>query len=138
MKTNKILFGGITGGIAYFFLGWIVYGILLKDFTTNSFNQCAMKPDDQMIWWALIASNLASGFLLAFIFSISNTIGFMSGIKIGAIVGLLIALYLDLSFHSMTNLFNNFNAVIVDIVVNTILAGIVGACVAQVMSSRGE
>ena len=32
MNYKKIIIGGIAGGIAYFFLGWLVYGILLANF----------------------------------------------------------------------------------------------------------
>jgi hypothetical protein len=57
MNTKKILYGGITGGVAFFFLGWLIYGILLN-YEANQ-NQCAARPMDQFIWPALILSNLA-------------------------------------------------------------------------------
>lgn len=34
----KILKGTVFGGIAYFLLGWLIYGILLMDFAASSFN----------------------------------------------------------------------------------------------------
>jgi hypothetical protein len=32
MNTNKFLIGGIIGGIAYFLIGWLVWGMLLMNF----------------------------------------------------------------------------------------------------------
>jgi hypothetical protein len=69
MKTNKILLGGITGGVVLFLLGWIICGLLLINYTIANYNQCMNRPMQEMIWWALILSNLALGFLLATIFS---------------------------------------------------------------------
>ncbi len=34
MKTNKILLAGLAGAVLNFFLGWLVYGMLLYDFIT--------------------------------------------------------------------------------------------------------
>ncbi|MBN2892920.1 MAG: hypothetical protein JXL97_13720, partial [Bacteroidales bacterium] len=54
----KILRGTIFGGIAFFLLGWLVYGMLLMDFMAANSNNCAARLDDEMIWWAMIVSNL--------------------------------------------------------------------------------
>jgi hypothetical protein len=89
--TNKTLLGALAGGVALFLLGWLIYGMLLMDYTTANFNQCASNPPDQMIWWAIIASSLATGLLLALIFSWSNTSGAAAGAQKGAIIGALMA-----------------------------------------------
>ena len=59
----KILRGTIFGGISNFLLGWVIYGILLMGFLSANMNQCAARPDE-MIWWALILSNLSAALLL--------------------------------------------------------------------------
>ena len=41
---KKIILGGLTGGFAYFMLGWLVYGVLLADFSKANYNQCAARP----------------------------------------------------------------------------------------------
>ncbi|HCU17800.1 MAG: hypothetical protein A2X05_16965 [Bacteroidetes bacterium GWE2_41_25] len=133
MKTNKILLGGITGGVSFFLLGWLIYGVLLMDYLTANYNQCAMRPMQEMIWWALVLSNLALGFLLSIVFSWSNTTGIMAGAKVAAITGLLLSLYLDLSFYAMTSMFSNLTAMFVDIIVFTIMSAITGVVIAWVM-----
>jgi len=133
MKTNKILFGGLAGGVAFFLLGWVIYGMLLMDYTTANFNQCANRPMQEMIWWAMIGSNLAMGFLLSVIFSWSNTTGLMAGAKVAAIVGLLLSLALDLSFYSMTTMYPNLSVIFVDIIAYTVWFTLAGAITGWVM-----
>lgn len=134
MKTNKILLGGLAGGVTFFLLGWLVYGVLLMDYTTANYNQCAMRPMQDMIWWAMILSNLAFGFLLSMIFSWSNTTGIMSGAKVAGIVGLLMSISIDLGFWAMSSMFSNFTAVFVDIVAYSVMSAIAGVAIAWVMS----
>jgi hypothetical protein len=133
MKTNKILLGGIAGGVTFFLLGWLVYGVLLMDYTTANYNQCSMRPMQEMIWWALVLSNLAFGYLLSIVFSWSNTAGIGAGAKVAAIIGLLLSLSIDLSYYAMSSIFSNFTAVIVDIISFTIMSSITGVVVAWVM-----
>lgn len=133
MKTKKILLGGIAGGVTFFLLGWLVYGILLMNYTTANYNQCAMRPMEEMIWIAMIISNLAFGFLLSVIFNWSNTTGILSGLKVAGITGLLICVSLDFSLYSMSSMFSGIPALLVDIVVYTIMSALTGVVVAWVM-----
>ena len=133
MKTNKILLGGIAGGVSFFLLGWLIYGVLLMNFTMANYNQCSMRPMEEMVWWAMILSNLAFGFLLSLICSWSNTTRLIDGAKVGAIIGLLLALSIDLSFYSMSTMFSNLKAIFVDIIAYTVMTAIVGAVVGWVL-----
>jgi hypothetical protein len=133
MQTNKILLGGLAGGIALFLLGWIIYGILLMDFAATNYNQCMNRPNMDMIWWALILSNLAFGFLLAFIFSRTGTTGFVGGAKLGAIIGIFLSLSIDLGYYSMTTMYVRPSAILVDVAAYIIYIALAGAVVAWVM-----
>ena len=133
MKTNKVIIGGLVGGVAFFFLGWIIYGMFLMDYLMANQNQCAMRPMEEMIWWSLILSNLAWAFAYAIIFSWSNISTFVGGLKAGIILGLLIATSIDLSFFSMTTMFNNLTIVVVDVLASTTMSAIGGGIIAAVM-----
>jgi len=133
MKTNKILVGGITGGVTLFLLGWVIYGILLMNYSTANYNQCMNRPMQDMIWWSMIVSNLALGFLLATIFSWSDTTGFMAGAKTAGIIGLLLYVSMDFGYYSMTTMYVNPSVIIVDIIAYTIYLAIAGAIVAWAM-----
>jgi hypothetical protein len=121
----KILRGTVFGGITYFFLGWLVWGILLMDFMSANMNQCAARTD-VMIWWAMIASALAAALLLTLILNWAKAKGVINGLFYGALFGLLYGSVVDLSSWSMTTMFNNFGVLIVDILLSTVVFAIVG------------
>jgi hypothetical protein len=128
MNFKKIFLVGLFGGIFSFFLGWLLFGIVFKD-AMHYEVEGVMKSDTDMVWWAMILSNLLWGWLFAYIFirwaSIST---WLAGLKAGAIIGLLFVAALDFGFLSMTNLFT-LNGAIVDILINTVYCGIIGAFV---------
>jgi hypothetical protein len=133
MKTNKILPGGIAGAVVFFLLGWVIYGILLKDFMAANYNQSVSRPMEDMVWWALILSNLGYGFLLSFVLSWSNTTSAITGARLGGIIGFLLALSVDLGFYAMSTYISNVTAILVDIIVYIVMSAIAGAVVAWVM-----
>lgn len=57
----------------------------------------------------------------------ANTTTWQSGMNRGAIIGLMFCLSLDFMFMSMSTMFNNWTAVIVDVAIGTVMTGIVGA-----------
>lgn len=122
----KILKGTIFGGICYFLLGWLVYGILLMDFFIANTNQCANKPEGEMIWWAMIVSNLAAALLLTLMMNWSKAKGVTDGLKIGAIFGSLFTTIIDFSFWSMTTMYSSLTALFVEIIVSAAMFAVVG------------
>ncbi len=121
----KILRGTLFGGITYFLLGWLAWGILLMDFMTANTNQCAVRPG-VMIWWAMIVSGFAAALLLTLILNWVKAKGVINGLKYGALFGILYASVVDLSSWSMTTMFNSFGVLVVDVLVSTIVFAIVG------------
>jgi hypothetical protein len=136
MKTNKILLGGVAGGVTFFLLGWLVYGILLSSYMTANLNQCAARPMTEMVWWAMILSNLALGFLLALVFTWSKIDNLKSGARVSAILGVLISASVDLGNYSMTNVYSSLSVIVVDVLVYTILLTITGIVVAKVIGTK--
>ena len=55
MMNTKTIVAGVIGGIVYFLLGWLIYGMLMSDFfEANSGSATGvMRADDEMIMWAL-------------------------------------------------------------------------------------
>jgi hypothetical protein len=122
----KILKGTVFGGIANFFLGWVIYGMLLMDFMKSNSNQCSARPDMEMIWWAMIASCLVYALFLTLFLKGSGSSTWLDGIKTGALFGCLYSVTVDLSFYSMTTMFNSFTPIIVDAIAATVMAAIIG------------
>ena len=121
----KIVRGTIFGGISYFLLGWLVYGILLMGFLSTNMNQCAARTDE-MIWWAIILSNFTAALLLTLFLKWFGAKGIIDGLKIGALFGSLYAATVALSSWSMTTMYTGLGALIVDIIASTILFAIIG------------
>lgn len=122
----KILRGTIFGGITFFLLGWLVYGILLMDFMAANSNNCAARLDNEMIWWAMIVSNLVLALFVTLVLKWSGAKSITDGMRIGAVIGFLTGLSTDLSFYSMTTMISNLTALIVDVLVYTLVLGVVG------------
>jgi hypothetical protein len=122
----KILRGTIFGGIFYFLLGWLVYGILLMNYFTANSNQCLTKPQGEMVWWAMIVSTLLTALFLTLVLNWSKAGKVTDGLIKGAIFGALFAAMNDFSFWSMTTMYSSFVPIIADIVVSGIVFGLTG------------
>lgn len=122
----KILKGTIFGGLAYFLIGWLVYGIILMDFFMSNSNQCANRPGGEMIWWAIIVSNLCAALLLTIFLDRSNAKSVADGVTTGAIFGALFTATIDLSFWSMTTMYNSIWPIVVEIAVSAVIYALIG------------
>lgn len=63
----KILKGTLIGGVLFFFMGWLIWGILLSGFMAENTNQAFNRPENEMVWWSLILSNLLLGLLMTLV-----------------------------------------------------------------------
>lgn len=130
MNTNKFLLGGIIGGIANFFLGWLVWGMLLMNFMKENSNQVTgvFRGEDDMIWWALILGNLGIGFLLSFIIAKAKINSAGAGAAAGAVTGLFTSVGIDCMMYAQVNLWNT-RAMMVDVAATVVVGAIVGAII---------
>ena len=90
----KILRGTLFGGITYFFLGWLVYGFLLMDFFSSRSNMCANRPEGEMIWWAIIVSNLLAALFLTLFLDRGKAGGIVDGLNTGTDGAIFVNLYI--------------------------------------------
>ena len=131
MDTKKVTIGGILGGIVYFFLGWLIYGILLRGTLALPAEISAVieYPPEEMKISFMIISCLALGLFLAVIFNRWAGIStFTGGMKGGAFIGLSISLIVGTSMLSMYR-FGSVPNLIIDMVANAICMGIAGGVV---------
>lgn len=123
---KKILTGTVAGGITYFLLGWLFYGIFFMNFFSANMNQCANKTDGSIEWWSLILSNLIMALILTLVLKWSGASRIADGLKTGALFGILFALTINLSFWSMTTMYSNFGTLLTDALVNTVILAVTG------------
>jgi hypothetical protein len=135
MGTKKFVIGTLVGGITYFILGYLIYGMALSGFfSRNSLGPPgSMKTMNDIIWWALILGNLAGAALLTYIFlKLTNINSFGSGARVGAAIGFLMGLSTDLiQFATANNL--DRKATLVDVIVVTVMTAIVGGVIGVVL-----
>jgi hypothetical protein len=124
--SMKIIRGTVFGGIAFFFLGWLVWGILLADVMANLMDTTLNRPADGMVWWAIILSNLVFALLLTLCLKWSGAKGIADGLKTGAIIGVLYSLTADLGMYSMTTIIKSASAIVIDVLVYSVVAAIMG------------
>jgi hypothetical protein len=137
MKTSKILLATLVGGIVFFLLGWLVYGILLMDFMQNNSQMVAGAEKDPPVWWALIVAHFLFALLLAVIYGRWASIStFATGAKAGAVIGIILSLGIDLFFYA-TMVGHTATTIIVDVIASVVIMAISGGVIAWVLG-RGN
>ncbi|HRY99258.1 MAG TPA: hypothetical protein P5550_09420 [Bacteroidales bacterium] len=129
----KVIYAALAGAVAYFLLGWLVWGTLLMDFMeANSTHYPGLMKEEPMLGLYFL-SNLAISFMLAYVFH--QWAGFRTaarGAWGGLLIGACIVISYDLMFFGGMNMFNS-KAMAVDIIAGTLVLGIVGAVIGWVL-----
>lgn len=124
MNAKKLVAGGALGGIAYFLLGWVVYGIVLHDFFPQ-------PPGEENLTHILIGS-MSYGFLVGWVFQLNEGISkCVPGIKAGMGIGLFVALHMTYFMH-MNETSMDIKLMVVDCIAMIGISALVGATVAVV------
>ncbi len=127
MNTSKFLLSTFVGGIVYFLLGWLVYGVILTNMYPASENVC-------FLFYFL--GSLSFSALLAYVFNkwagISN---WASGAKAGAFLAFLIALYVNFFMYANAAEINYQN-MIIDVVAGALMGAITGAVIAMLSGDK--
>jgi len=133
MNSQKFIVAGIAGGIVNLLLGWLIYGMLLKEFMASNMQSGLMRSDSDMIWWALIVGNLAFGFLLAYVIGKSATTSAGQGAGVGFIVGLLVCLGYDLIMYATSTIMSSLKGAAADVAATAVMSAIAGAVIGWVL-----
>lgn len=123
-----MLIGGLIAGLVAFFLGWLVFGILLDSWYESNMTHYEGLEKAEPIMWSLVIANIALGFLLAYVMNASNANSIAKGFTCGFIVFLLLQLGFNMFMYSFMNMMN-LQTALVDVAINAFFGGIVGAIV---------
>lgn len=138
MMNKRTLLAALAGGIAAFLLGWLIFGVLLMDYMAAHMLNVPglMKGEGEMNMGLLFLSNLTVATLLTWAAERMQVRGALAGALLGATMGFLFYLSVDLSFLAMMNLFTTPVAAVVDVLSNTVWTAGIGAVVGY-MLGRG-
>lgn len=105
--NKRTVLAALAGGAAAFLLGWLIFGVLLMDhMAAHMLNVPGlMKGEGGMNMGLLFLSNLVVATLLTWAGERMQVRGAVPGALLGATMGFLFYLSVDLSFLAMMNLF---------------------------------
>jgi hypothetical protein len=135
MNPKKFLTGTLVGGLAFFFLGYLIYGMALMNFMASHAGSATgvQRSMEEFAWWALILGNLASAALLSYIFlKWANVNSFGGGAAAAAVVGFFTSMSFDMVMFATSNLMD-LTAVVTDIIAFTIMNAIAGGAIGAVL-----
>lgn len=122
-----MLLGGIIGGVVFFLLGWLIYGMLLAG--TMEGVACLRPHDAVLLHWIGIG-NIFTGLFISYVFSRMGTVNsFGSGAMTGAIMGLLVSLGFECLNYGTTTMMSEPTGIIFSAVIAAVMWGIVGGVV---------
>ena len=132
MNFKKLLLGGIAGGVAFFLLGWLIYGMLLMDFMSKHPGTAGdlSRPEEDFMY--LIIGNLLMGFLFAYIFLKANVNSLANGLVTGGIIGALMSAGFNCVMYATTTITSK-TAMAADVAAMTVMCALGGAVIGMVM-----
>lgn len=138
MDAKKRIMATLAGFVVFFFMGFLLYGMLLMDFFMANAGSATgvYREDAEMVWWALAVGNLLQSYLLVYIFSKwANITTFASGLQSGAVIGLILGLGYDLTMYGTSNI-SNLTATLVDPLVVAVMMGVTGGVIGLVLGKK--
>src|SRR6476646_2178823 len=122
MNMKSFLVSGIAGGITDFLLGWLLYGMLFRDYFGGG------EPNLGLIF----AGCLSFGFLMSYIFvRLSNIVSLSAGLMAGGVIGLIMGMMHNF-FQWAMEAAVDWQKFAIDVVIGIIMGAVVGAVVGAV------
>lgn len=137
---TRLLAATVAGGIAFFVLGFVIYGLILDPMVMKpNMNEFPGLMKEMPSWIPLVLANMVSAFFVAYIFDRWASIRtFVGGMKAGAIIMFLIALSFQLMFIAFWNLTKNYIPNVADVIGSTVLGAIGGGVIGQVLGMMNK
>ena len=138
MAGKSFAFATLAGGITLFVLGYVFYELLLGGFFENNTTPegMAVMLAEPNILGMFLSNLLYAALLTLCVSSWAKAASPGDGFKVGATVGFLVALSVDIAFQSFTSIWTT-SAALVDSVMALVMGGIAGAVIAVVAGKGG-
>ena len=122
MNTKSFLVAGVVGGIVYWLLGWLFYGILLVDFFPQP-----EESTNAMIY--IFLGCIVYGLFLSYIYNRWAQISTAAtGAKAGLILGIFMSLFWNFFNLAMTAE-ATYEMAVADVGISTLMTAITGAVI---------
>ena len=123
-----MLVGGLIGGVAFFLLGYLLYGLLFG----NALAACTscQRPMEEINFICLGVGDLFIGLAISYIFSRWASVStFMGGATAGATLGLLMSIGFVSINYATTSMYSGTTCMIYTIIIEVIMWGVVGGLI---------
>lgn len=134
--NTKTLISGIVAGIVTFFVGYLIYGIIMADYFMSSMPSYPGLTKEPMEIWAIGVGNLIWGILLAWSLNAAGAITATRGAIYAATAFFLYTLGSGFIVYGQMNMYT-IQGIFVEGLCTAIMMGIGGA-VAGWMLGRGQ
>lgn len=134
MDGKRLITGALGGGIVMFALGWVVFDFAFGSFYAANSNLPASAVRETSILWAWLGGSAALALLVTFALTWADAQSFGSGFRVGAIVGFLVWLGVDLLRYSGIDDLN-LTVTLLDPVLEIVRTGLVGGIMAVVLAA---
>lgn len=125
MKLKTII-GGLIAGVVSFFLGWLVWGLLLKGYYENNVMHYSGLEKPAPVMWTLVLGNLVWGLLISYVINNAGIKTALKGFFCGLTVFALVALGYNLFNYSFMNMMG-LKMSAIDAAINGLFGGVIGA-----------
>ena len=133
MNTKQWVIGTVVGAIVVFATGWLLFVTLLGDYYEANAGSATGLAKEPPVIWAIAVGAVAYALLIIYAMrGQAGSVNMVSGMKVGAIVGLLMWVTADFSLFGIANL-NNLTLTMVDPLVELVHGGIAGAVIGALL-----
>jgi hypothetical protein len=135
----RVLVAAVAGAIVMFFLGFLIFGVALSGFMKAHIVAAAVPVVKEMPDMVpLVLSNLVFSWFYALVFDQWAGIKtFVGGVLGGMMIGIPVAIAIDLNFMSMFNIYSGFIVILVDAIAIGIMSGLSGGVIGFVLGKMG-
>lgn len=131
MNAKQWVIGTVVGAIVIFGAGWLLFETLLGNYYEANVGSATGLEKEPPVMWAIAVGAVAYALLIIYAMR-GQAVNMMSGMKVGAVVGLLMWACADFTLFAITNM-NNLTITMVDPLVELVHGGIAGAVIGAVL-----
>lgn len=136
--NNHFIISGLIATVVNLIMNAGAYFLFLKDvFETHppvsiEFQKQLVRPADQLVGWAMVATSLTMGFFIVMVIRWSGARTFMAGLKKGLILGLLFWSSVNFGLYASSNHFS-LVGVLADLPCSALAMAVASAAAAWVL-----
>lgn len=135
----RFLVSAVAGGIVFFVLGFLIYGLALQPWIMANTAQYPGLMIDPPNFIALAISNIVWAGLIAFIAdNWANARDFASGMKVGGIVMFFAAMAINLGYTAFWNMFLSILVPVVDVAALTFMGVVTGGVIGFILGKMNK